>query len=332
MTKLYKNSRDIKYNRNISERILFPFPQLNYKTGGMAISGGLTIITSGSDNGKSTFTMQTAADAIKQGYKVLAVFGEHSEESAIDILYKQITPFSQDWNIEKYKTKKGRITNIGTNFISNKEEKTARELYDNNLFIYNIENSLNIMNILKAFKDAKEQNGCSLFILDNIMQIDLETHDTNREFTDLTEKLRLFSLRNKIHIILVAHMKKKSERDLVRFDLDDIAGTSNLPNKALTVLSLTRLDKVNKDSRHYKNLATRLSSVENIDIEQCDNLIEILKCKWNGLGFIGLKYNKYTKCYEQVAEMSSEEKTVVENVKMVQQDLLTKPDDLRDIF
>ncbi len=331
---IYYNIKDIAYNREIGERVLFPFAQLNFKTGGMAMPG-ITIISSESDNGKSVMASQIIVNSIQQGYKILAAFGEHSIDQAVNMVYKQVTRYNESWETKTYIDRTGNTTNITQSFIGKKDEEKAKALFDDRLYLYNIQYSLNLKNMLDAFTKARNEDGCRLFLVDNIMQIDLETSDSNREVTDIVERLRLFAIRQNVHIIIVAHMKKKQNRDAVRYTLDDILGTSNLPNKAMTVFSLIRLDKIDRSTKEAKKLASILISQENIDMDACDSVLEILKCKWKGLGFVGLKYNSETNTFSQVSKLSDIQAKEMEKKQEKEKDMeqiAFDDEDILDIF
>ena len=60
---------------------------------------------------------------------------------------------------------------------------------------------------------------------------------------------------------------------------------------------------ISKESKEYARFKQDLAR-DGFDIDDCDNVIEVLKTKGNGNGLVGLKYNADTKTYNQAPKIS----------------------------
>ncbi len=296
------NIGKVRYNAELSERFLFPFPQLNYLTAG-AVFDRMTLITSATDSGKTTLTSQIVCEAIRQGYKVCAYLGEDGSEEASNRFYRQVTPYSPDKYIRAVYKQNGKDTNIREWKLSEEEWNKAHDFFDDNLFLFNIKLRHNVGELLAAFDEGREQ-GCKVFVVDNFENVEYAGENENKNFKDIAIALRDYAVINKVHIIAVAHLRKM-EREVIIPDINDVKGSSAVANTAKNVLVLLRLDKIDKSAREYKRL-TRLVEGNGYNIGECDSVILVEKTKGNKLGAVGLKYdsrtNAYTEAYRKYAD------------------------------
>ena len=72
----------------LAERFMFPFSQINYLLNGGEFDR-VTLITSSTDNGKSTIASQIICDIIRQGYNCACFFGEDTPYESQDRIFKQ---------------------------------------------------------------------------------------------------------------------------------------------------------------------------------------------------------------------------------------------------
>ena len=114
-----------------------------------------------------------------------------------------------------------------------------------------------------------------------------------------------FAINKKVHIHLVAH-PRKIERFQTRLSLYDIAGSSNIVNKAYNIISILRVDTIQKDSKDYEKLQKELLN-ERYNIENVDTVLEVLKTKGERCGLVGLKYLKEIKTFIESDKMSNVE-------------------------
>jgi len=295
MGKIYDITQ-FKYERELPKRFLYPFYTLNKLTGGAEI-GALNIVFSKTNQGKSELSMQFMCNWIKDGHKVCAMLGEHTMRKAQALLYKKVSMYNSDtWKTEKLEHN-GKYTGISETFISEEDEQKAIELFKGNLFLYDTRNGFRLEDILAGFEEGYKQ-GCEIYLLDNGMLLDLETSNELLEQRDNTEKLRQWAKEHQVSVFLILHARKV-EYGRIRLNEYDIAGSSNIPNKATTVMSIIRTDLLNPSTSEYKEYA-KLLALNDINIEECDGVIEVLKEKNGRCGFVPLKWYESTKTYREI--------------------------------
>ena len=190
-------------------------------------------------------------------------------------------------------------------FVKPEKAVLMDKLYGNKIFIYNNEVKRDITTLIKAMEEIRQKEKIRVFFLDNFMQIDMSTDNVFQEQTIVMERLRTFAINRKVHIHLVAH-PKKIERFQTRLSLYDVAGSSNIVNKAYNIISILRVDSMQKDSKDYEKLQKELLN-EKYNIEDVDTVLEVLKTKGERCGLVGLKYLREIKTYIESEKMTTEE-------------------------
>ena len=297
--KLIYDVTEFKYSRDIVKRLPYPFFSLNKITGGAEI-GNLVILFAKSNQGKSELCMQFISFWVSINEKVVAMLGEHTMRKAQGLLYKKVSKYDKDkWITKSYgKDADGKDWGIYETFISEEDEAKAINIFKGKLFLYDTRNGFDLNTIIKAFEEGKKK-GCSIAILDNQMMIDLDSNNELREQTDNTEKLRQWAKQNQMVIFLIAH-SRKVETDRIRLTETDIAGSSNISNKATTIMTLVRTNTLDPNSKEYKYYS-KLLEYNYIDIKKCDAILEVVKEKNGiGVGFVPLKWYNSTKTFREV--------------------------------
>jgi twinkle protein len=104
-----------------------------------------------------------------------------------------------------------------------------------------------------SMTDAARKYGCKLFIIDNLMTVNLHADDSNKydKQTEFVNWLIHFSAKFSVCTILVCHPRKLQfgQEDL---DMYDVAGSSNLVNLAHRGFGLKRIHKKEKEGRRNK--------------------------------------------------------------------------------
>ena len=253
--------------------------------------------------GKTTLVSQCVAEIIKHD-KIFCIYGESTLEKQAHAQYRQMTPYNDnDYTFVNY-YKDGVKTNVGKFFVSESAERKIKEKTAKKLFYYDPKGGMDIVSIMEVMKLAYEKGGIRYFVIDNLMQISLDTNDEIREMKDNFEQLRRFVIDNKVHVIVLAHYRKSNDYGVFRRRLEEIAGTSAIGNKCATALNIIRLDNVDKDSKYSRAFASLLAS-NGYEFEECDAIIEVLKTRHNKLGFLGLKYNKKTNTYYECRKINN---------------------------
>lgn len=289
----------IPYSAELAERFLFPFSQLNYLTSG-AILDRLTLITSSTDNGKTTLASQIITEAIKQGFKVAAYFGEDGGREACERIYKQYTPYDRMNYVAKTWERDGKSTNVTEYFLTQSKWEAANEFFQEKLYLYNTKCAHDIDNIIKGFDEAHKL-GCRVFVMDNMENVEYEGDNENKRFKDIAIALRNYAINKKVHIIVVAHIRKM-EREIIVPTIDDVKGSSAVSNTAKNILTIVRTDKLDHEGKPYGNLK-RLCKLNNYDLDKADGVLFVLKTKGRKLGMVCLGYNNITNTYYEIARI-----------------------------
>lgn len=295
---LYYRLDDYKYMDTNKNRVLSGIRELDFNTKGFEM-GCITIWTGFTNAGKTTVMTMLAKNTIEQGERIFFFNGEQTKEDFKNNLYIQSSQ-SKDLVHKQFKN-----SCVFDTFVKPEKAVLLDKIYGNKIFIYNNEAPRNINTLIQAMEEIRQKEKIKVFFLDNFMQIDMKSENIFQEQTDVMEKLRTFAINRKIHIHLVAH-PKKIERFQTRLSLYDVAGSSNIVNKAYNIISILRVDTIQKDTKDYEKLQKELLN-EQYNIADVDTVLEVLKTKGERCGLVGLKYLKETKTYIESFKMSKEE-------------------------
>jgi len=325
--KLIYDITEFEYKREITKRLPYPFFALNKLTGGAEV-GGLVILFAKTNAGKSEMATQFMTYWVEQGEKVVAMLGEHTMRKAQGLLYKKVSRYDKDkWITKKYgDDNNGRDLGIYETFISEEDEKKAIDLLKGNLFLYDTRKGFNLDDILKGYEQGIEK-GCSVAVLDNQMMLNMESNSELREQTYNTEKLRQWAKEHQIPVLLVGHARK-TDVGRIRLTENDLAGSSNIANKATTIMTLTRVDTLNPNTQEYKEYA-RLLELNYINIKKCDAILEVVKEKNGTGGFVGLKWYESTKTFKEVYDPEMIQRK--EDIKKEREKLYGKKEEENDL-
>lgn len=295
---LYYRLDNYKYMDTTKSRVLSGIRELDYNTKGFEM-GCITIWTGFTNAGKTTVMTMLAKNTIEQGERIFFFNGEQTKEDFKNNLYIQSSQ-TKDLIHKQFKN-----SCVFDTFVKPEKAVLLDKIYGNKIFIYNNEAPRNINTLIQAMEEVRQKEKIKVFFLDNFMQIDMKSDNVFQEQTETMEKLRTFAINKKIHIHLVAH-PRKIERFQTRLSLYDVAGSSNIVNKAYNIISILRVDTIQKDTKDYEKLQKELLN-EQYNIEDVDTVLEVLKTKGERCGLVGLKYLKETKTYIESSKMSKEE-------------------------
>ena len=295
---LYYRLDNYKYMDTTKNRVLSGIRELDYNTKGFEM-GCITIWTGFTNAGKTTVMTMLAKNTIEQGERIFFFNGEQTKEDFKNNLYIQSSQ-TKDLVHKQFKN-----SCVFDTFVKPEKAVLLDKIYGNKIFIYNNEAPRNINTLIQAMEEVRQKEKIKVFFLDNFMQIDMKSDNVFQEQTETMEKLRTFAINKKIHIHLVAH-PRKIEKFQTRLSLYDVAGSSNIVNKAYNIISILRVDTIQKDTKDYEKLQKELLN-EQYNIEDVDTVLEVLKTKGERCGLVGLKYLKETKTYIESSKMSKEE-------------------------
>ncbi len=298
----YYNISDVPYKRESKERVLTGFNDLDYYTKGLEV--GVTLLVANTNAGKSTFVQGVISNAIEQGYKVFSFAGEHTAQSFLQLLYHQNSE-KKDYVPIAYKNWRGEDTNIADWYITEERERQIKKKFDGNLFIYSNKAKRDIESMIDAMVACHKEQGARVFVIDNMISIDNISSNVFAEQTRITEAIRTFALNYKVIVLLVAH-QRKNEKGSFLIDIQDVAGSQNISNKAYNVIAQYRTDMLNKESKDYESLGKQLAKC-GFNIEECDGVLSVIKTKGNSNGVVGLVYDADRKTYRQARKISQTE-------------------------
>lgn len=294
---LFYRLDDYVYSDAPKTRVLSGIRELDYNTKGFEL-GCVTIWTGFTNAGKTTVMTMIAKKTIEQGERIFFFNGEQTKEDFKNNLYIQSVQ-KKDLIQKQYKN-----SCVFDTFVKKEKAVLLDKIYGNKIYIYNNEAPRNIEMLLYAMEEVRRTQKIRVFFLDNFMQIDMKNDNVFQEQANIMEKLRTFAVNKKVHIHLVAH-PRKTERLQTRLNLYDVAGSSNIVNKAYNIISILRIDNIDKTSKDYEKLEKELFN-EKYNINEVSTVLEVLKTKGNKCGLVGLKYDKDLKTYTETNKMTEE--------------------------
>lgn len=245
------------------EKIPTGFKVIDSKLLGFAM-GSLNIITGYNGNGKSTLINQMCiAESLSRGYKVFAYSPEITNSNLKSWLYPTIANddnfIDKSYYGEKYRT----LGDIGVNYI----DKWIKD----KLFIYSDDSITSSERQLLFDMNRLARAGVRVFIIDNLMKIDLADSYKNEYVAQkiFVNKLKEFARKYKAIVHLVAHPKKPQlgSNKITKYD---IAGSGDISNLADYVVSISRITDEDRE--------------KSIELRDKDAVIKVMKDRIKGNG------------------------------------------------
>ena len=295
ITKEFDEEEILKIN-NITidekvEREYTGLAELDFLTKGIEY-GRLSLWSGITNHGKTTLMIQFAKECLGKGKKIFYFSGEQTASEFKNYLYvgmckKEQLEFVQDEENKKIYDVKPKAEVM----------KRLDELYNNYIYLYNnnipennVETMIRVMN--KAYLD-----GVRIFFIDNFMQLD--NSEQLDQQTKIIEQFKRFARDKNCIINLVAH-PRKTQFNMNRLSIFDIAGTQNIANKSANICTIIRTDILPEDEK--ESIGKVLANYD-YDIDECDGIVEVLKTKGNSCKMVGLKYDADLKTYKEVPKV-----------------------------
>ena len=222
--------------------------------------GGLTIITSKSGKGKSTFASQILLSALENDNICFAYSGELP-----NYLFKRWLDFQIAGN--HVTTYQDSVWHDNRYTISEYNQSLINEWYRGKIYIH--DNTMikdESKSLLETAENAIKQYGVSVLLFDNLMTAMSENRTTGEDKYDrqgrFVSSLVKMALKYKVCIILIAHKRKNN---FSTDDSDEIAGSSDINNLASVTLSYDMSQDLEQTQRLLKLSKNRL--VGKIDMQ-----------------------------------------------------------------
>lgn len=216
------------------ERVKTGYIELDKRITGLFMSE-VTILSGSNSSGKSSWLNSLLLNIIEQGYKVALWSGELPAY----ILKTWIQmPAAGARNLMLSKFEEGRY------FVPDNIGKRIDEWFDGKFFLYNNDYGTKLEQIMHDMEILLKA-GVKIFILDNLMSMDIDLFDGDKNSKQKSAILRIkdFAMTNQTHVILVAHPRKA----MAFLRKNDISGTADISNAVDNVFIMHR---VNEDFIH----------------------------------------------------------------------------------
>lgn len=240
--------------------------------------GEVTVWSGEPGSGKSTILNQVILEAIEQG----GICAVYSGESTKSNFVKWITIQALGWSCcEKVWD---RIRERHYYIPSAETLKEFSKAVHNKLFLLEDAGTMRKDILLDKMKILAKRNQANVFIVDNIMQMDLGSGNKNELQKEFMVELVNFAQKYNSHIHLVAHPKKPARGE--EASMYDISGASEIPNLSYNII---RLKRINEDVK--EKWSTELGgNFEGVAIIQKNR-------KWGEFKNIGLNFDIDSKRY-----------------------------------
>lgn len=230
--------------------------------------GTLNIITGKSGEGKSVFVNQVAiCQALQQGYEVFVFSGELP------------APILRNW-VETNMIGRDHITmrDGHVRVFDSEQRKIMQNWYSGKVLVYDDDYNTTASALLNKMEELARKCGTKVFLIDNLMMVDLECSEEGRlqAEKEFVNKLIFFAKKYNVLVFLVAHPRKTGE---IRVTKEDIAGSGNIVNLAHMVFSVHRYTDREKEGETNQR-GDFIKGKEPVEYDSC---VEVLKNRITGV-------------------------------------------------
>ena len=186
------------------------------------------------------------------GHKCLLYSGELT---GFNILQWFMRTVANPSDLAEFKSKVGTYYDVNSH-----GEYNIRKWIEDKLFVFSEDVKSSIDNLTTSIEYLIRTKDVKLFVLDNMMTIDNSGLEEYEKQKKLAKKLKELARRYNVCVILVAHPKKKNDRD--KYHMHDVAGASEVVNLADYELILTREIKNDPNSDGVSDI-TKIGILKN---------------------------------------------------------------------
>lgn len=198
------------------------------------------------NSGKTSIIDQTIARTIDNGNPVFLFSKEMPERMSANWFN---TIIAGRRNLEEKSTRDGRKYYV----VPYETQKKMQKHYSNKLLIYRDDEPNDIDSVMKVAEECVRKYACKLIVLDNLMMLDLQCSesDKNTAQTNLINRLIKFASKFNVAVVLIAHPRKTQDTNS-DIEMYDISGSSNIINLAMRSIGLRRVSKKEKEDPKSK--------------------------------------------------------------------------------
>lgn len=248
------------------EKVKTGFVELDRKIGGLYMSE-VTILSGSNASGKSSWLNSVMLNVVDQGYKTALWSGE----LRADILKAWIQMVAAGRaNLCHSQYEEGRY------YVPENVGLRIDQWLDGKFYLYNNSYGTKAEQILHDM-DLLSQAGVRLFVLDNMMAMDIDLFygDKNDRQKELILKIKDFAMNKQVHIILVAHPRKTT----TFLRKNDISGTGDILNAVdnCFIIHRTNEDFIHAITDFYNaTKANNLSQYGNVLVVEKNRLFGVV--------------------------------------------------------
>lgn len=208
--------------------------------------GTLTVLSGRPGSGKTSIIDQMIARTIDEDNPVFLFSKEMPERMSANWFN---TIIAGRRNLEEKTTADGRKYYV----VPYATQKRMQEHYNKKLFIYRDDEPNDVDSVLKSAEECIRKYGVKLIALDNLMCLDLQCSETDKNTaqTNLINALIKMASKFNVAIVLICHPKKTQDANS-DIEMYDISGTSNIINLAMRSIGLRRVSKKEKEDPKSK--------------------------------------------------------------------------------
>lgn len=278
------------------EKIPTGFKDIDCKLLGI-VMGSLNLITGYNGNGKSTFVNQMCiAESLSRGYKIFLYSPELTNSNLKSWLYPTIANEDHFINKSHKGTQYKTLGNAGVKYI----DKWIKD----KLYVYTDDSITTEETQLLQDMNRFANQGIKVFVIDNLMKIDLQDSYKNEYMAQkvFVNKLKNFARKYGAIVHLVVHPRKPQQGNskVTKFD---IAGSGDITNLADYAIAI----KKNSDGERAKDPTLKAAYVE------------ILKDRMRGFEFgVDLEFDRERKRFYSCKEELGKDHGYIGNNDLVQ--------------